>query len=82
MGSTDPKRALEIYERTLHTAESLASKEQLETFKNTYLGAISHPLIALGRMAEARRALEEQARMDATDPSTAYAMYWATSVTS
>ena len=34
---TDPKRALDLYERALATAETLVSKEQLEILRDSYL---------------------------------------------
>lgn len=52
-----PERALELYERALETARTLASKEQLAILEDSYQVAVSRPLIALGRLAEARAAL-------------------------
>jgi len=70
----DPKRALDLYERSLNTAKALASKEQFEILKSSYLQAITRPLIKLGRTAEARKALTEVDEMNsASPPSTAYA---------
>jgi len=65
---TDPKRALDLYERALASARSLASPEQFTILRDSYLTAISRPLIKLGRTAEARTALTEaleHAKIDA-----------------
>jgi tetratricopeptide (TPR) repeat protein len=55
----DPRQALELYERALTTTKALVSKEQAALVRDSYLNAISRPLIQLGRTAEARRALTE-----------------------
>jgi len=65
---SDPQRALALYDRALATAQSLASKEQLEMLRGSYLGAISRPLIQLGRTSEARKALTEALQADPADP--------------
>jgi tetratricopeptide (TPR) repeat protein len=70
---SDPKRALELYDRALATARELASKEQFEILQDSYLGAISRPLIQLGRTAEARQALTESLRRGKTDAQSPYA---------
>jgi tetratricopeptide (TPR) repeat protein len=70
--STDPERALVLYERALTTAKTLASKEQVEMLRGSYLMAVSRPLIQLGRLAEARTALTELFGMVKTDASTEY----------
>jgi tetratricopeptide (TPR) repeat protein len=57
---SDPKRALELYKRVLGMAKELASKEQYQNFEDAYLAAIIRPLIQLGRLAEARKALTEE----------------------
>jgi hypothetical protein len=57
--SSNPQRSLELYERAVKTAEALVSKEYIATIRTAYLKSISRPLIALGRTAEARRALSE-----------------------
>ena len=69
---SDPKRALELYERALGTARTLASKEQLEILRDSYLQAISRPLIRLGRFSEARRALSEVLAHGKTDADSQY----------
>jgi tetratricopeptide (TPR) repeat protein len=71
--STDPERALALYERALATAKTLASKEQLEIVHDSYLIAISRPLIRLGRTAAARRALTEALERGKTDAQSPYA---------
>lgn len=58
----DPQRALELYARALTTTEALVSKEQASLLRDSYLNAISRPLIQLGRKTEARRALTELLR--------------------
>jgi len=68
----DPKRALVLYDRALATAKTLASKEQLEILRGSYLVAISRPLIRLGRTAEARTALTEALESAKTDANAAY----------
>jgi tetratricopeptide (TPR) repeat protein len=68
---SDPTRALALYDRALGTARTLASKEQLEILTDSYLQAISRPLISLGRFDEARRALTtvlERGKTDAQSP--------------
>jgi tetratricopeptide (TPR) repeat protein len=71
---SDPKRAIDLYDRALATAQALASKEQVTIFRVAYLQAITRPLIQLGRTAEARRALSELWQVASTEPqSTAYA---------
>jgi serine/threonine protein kinase len=69
---SDPKRALSLYERALATAQALASKEQLEAQRDTYLLSISRPLIQLGRTAEARKALTEFLQRAKTDAHSLY----------
>ncbi len=64
----DPARALALYDRALAMAEALVSKEQSEMLKSAYLQAISRPLLALGRIAEARTALTEAAAMEPAGP--------------
>jgi hypothetical protein len=68
----DPKRALTLWERGLGLAKSLPSKEQYVLFEDYYLGAVSRPLIKLGRLAEARKALSEELRRLDSDPVTQY----------
>jgi tetratricopeptide (TPR) repeat protein len=68
----DPKRALGLYERALTTAQTLASKEQLEILHDSYLVAISRPLIQLRRTAEARKALTQSAEHAKTDSTSPY----------
>ena len=58
-------------ERALATAQTLASKEQLEILRGSYLIAISRPLIQLRRTVEARKALTQSlddAKTDSTSP--------------
>jgi tetratricopeptide (TPR) repeat protein len=55
--ASDPARAIELYDRALKTAQSLASKEQLQAIYEAYTVAISRPLIQLGRLGEARKVL-------------------------
>lgn len=69
----DPKRALEMYERALATAQALVSKEQLEILRDSYLIAISRPLIQLRRTAEARKVLTECLERAKTDSQSPYA---------
>jgi len=70
---SDPKRALELYDRALATARELASKAQFELLLDSYQIAICRPLIQLGRLAEARRVLTEELRRAKTDAQSAYA---------
>jgi tetratricopeptide (TPR) repeat protein len=71
---SDPTRALDLYERALATAQSLASKEQVTILRASYLMAITRPLTRLGRTAEARRALSELSKLESGEPpATAYA---------
>jgi eukaryotic-like serine/threonine-protein kinase len=71
---SDPKRALDLYERALTTAQALASQEQITILRESYLQAIVRPLTQLGRSAEARRALSELTKLESAEPpSTAYA---------
>jgi eukaryotic-like serine/threonine-protein kinase len=65
---SDPKLALNLYERALATARGLVSKEQFIQLQVPYLTAISRPLILLGRTSEARKALEEASRLDDGGP--------------
>src|SRR6185369_1838641 len=51
---SDPRRALSLYDRALATARTLASHEQIEILNDSYEQAISRPLVALGRLREAR----------------------------
>jgi eukaryotic-like serine/threonine-protein kinase len=69
---SDPKRALDLYDRALGTAKTLASKEQLEILKDSYLQAISRPLIALHRLGEAQNALGETLKRAKTDSTSQY----------
>jgi len=69
----DPQRALALYDRAFATAQTLASKEQLEMLRDAYLEAISRPLIRLGRTAEARKALTEELQRAKTDANSQYA---------
>jgi tRNA A-37 threonylcarbamoyl transferase component Bud32/tetratricopeptide (TPR) repeat protein len=72
--TSDPKRAINLYDRALATAQALASKEQVTILRASYLIAITRPLVQLGRTAEARRVLSELSRLEnAEPPSTAYA---------
>jgi len=71
--SADPERALSLYERALTTAKTLASKEQLEILRNSYLIAISRPLIKLGRIVEARKVLTEALALGKADAQSPYA---------
>ncbi len=64
---SDPKRALDLYERALKTAEALVSKETISAIRAAYLKSISRPLLALNRNAEARRALVEVMKMEQAD---------------
>ena len=68
----EPRRALDLYDRALKTAQALASKEQLEILRDSYLVAISRPLIRLGRFVEARKALEEALDRNRTDEQSLY----------
>ncbi len=68
----DPHRALALYDRALATARSLASKEQLEILRDSYLAAIGRPLIQLGRIAEARKAMTEELERAKTDEHSLY----------
>jgi tRNA A-37 threonylcarbamoyl transferase component Bud32 len=71
---SDPKRAIDLYERALATAKTLASKEQITILRGSYLIAITRPLTQLGRTAEARRALRELSKQESEEPPpTAYA---------
>jgi serine/threonine protein kinase len=69
---SDPKRALDLYNRALDTARTLASKEQLEILRDSYLQAISRPLIRLGRLSEARTAMTEVLEHSQTDADSVY----------
>ena len=69
---SDPKRALALYDRALETAKALASKEQLEILKDSYLEAISRPLMQLHRFDEARSALREALARATTDATSQY----------
>ncbi len=69
---SDPKRALNLYDRALGTAKTLASKEQLEILKDSYLQAISRPLTELHRFGEARSALSEALERGKTDATSKY----------
>jgi eukaryotic-like serine/threonine-protein kinase len=71
---SDPKRAIDLYDRALATAQALASKEQVTIFRAAYLQAITRPLIRLGRATEARRALSDLSKLESGEPpATAYA---------
>ncbi len=68
---SDPKRALRLYDQALATARELASREQLEILRDSYFIAVSRPLIRLGRLAEARKAVIttlERGKTDARSP--------------
>jgi len=69
---TDPKRALRLYDQALSIAKALASKEQLDRLRDSYLMSISRPLIQLGRTAEARKALTEELQRSETDDHSLY----------
>jgi tetratricopeptide (TPR) repeat protein len=69
---SDPKRALALYDRAFRTAKTLASKEQLEILRDSYLQAISRPFIKLHRFGEARSALSEALERAKTDSSSQY----------
>ena len=69
---SDPERALNLYKQALATAQTLASKEQLEILHDSYISAILRPLIKLGRTAEARRALSEADESDKVDAGSPY----------
>ena len=75
----DSRRALSLYDRALATAKTLASKEQLEILHGSYLVATSHPLIRLGRTAEARTALTEALEIGKTDANSRTPIVSATS---
>ena len=64
---SDPERALALYDRAFSTAKGLASNEQLKTFEDTYVVSVSRPLMKLGRLAEARKALVELLRSAESD---------------
>jgi tetratricopeptide (TPR) repeat protein len=68
----DPRRALELYDRALATAKTLASTEQLEILQGAYLQAISRPLIALHRYGDARSALGQVLERVKTDATSQY----------
>src|SRR5262249_42657037 len=68
-----PRRALDLYDRALATAKTLASKEQLEILRGSYLLAVSRPFIRLGRTVEARKALLEALAAAKTDAGSEYA---------
>lgn len=70
---SDPRRALALYARALATAEALVSTEQLAILRDSYSTAIRSPLILLGRTTEARSALTDALRQEATGPQTPYA---------
>jgi tetratricopeptide (TPR) repeat protein len=53
----DPERALRLYDKAMSTALELVSKDLVRQIQEAYWTAISRPLLALGRTAEARRAL-------------------------
>ena len=64
---SDPRRAISLYDRARATARTLASKEQLEILEDSYLQAISRPLLALGRLKEAHAALADVLQRARTD---------------
>ena len=68
----DPRRALDLYERALRTAQKLVSKEQYDDLLSAYRTAIIRPLISLGRTAEARKAWSEVLQQAAADPPKQY----------
>ena len=65
---SDPKRALDLYQRALTTATALVSKEQVKILREAYLQAISRPLVQLGRTGDARRALNDLKELEGTSP--------------
>jgi tetratricopeptide (TPR) repeat protein len=69
---SDPKRALALYERALSLSKELASKEQYQNLQDAYLIAVSLPLIQLGRLAEARKALADKLRRSESAPPVQY----------
>lgn len=71
--STDPARALLLDDKALATAKTLASSEQIDILHDSYITAISRPLIKLGRTAEARKTLLEALAADKTDEQSQYA---------
>jgi hypothetical protein len=62
-----------LYAKALATASTLASKEQLDILHDSYIIAISRPLIKLGRTAEARNALLEALEAGKVDQQSQYA---------
>jgi hypothetical protein len=68
----DPRRALDLYDRALTTARTLASKEQMAILQDSYDVAISRPLILLGRTVEARKVLIPAIERGKTDASAPY----------
>ena len=71
--SIDPRRALNLYDKALATAKTLATKEQIDILHDSYIVAISRPLIKLGRTAEARKTLLEALETAKVDGQTQYA---------
>lgn len=69
---SDPKRALELYDRALTLSKSLVSQEEAMHIRGSYLISISRPLIKLRRLTEARAALTELRKIDAAEPATLY----------
>lgn len=69
----NPQRALALYDRALATARTLASQEELEMLRDSYLTAVTRPLIRLGRIAEARKTLAEELQRARTDEHSLYA---------
>jgi len=65
---SDPKRAIDLYERVMAMGKGLAAKEQLENLRENYLVSMSRPLVRLGRTAEARKALTEYKQLTGGQP--------------
>jgi tetratricopeptide (TPR) repeat protein len=72
LSSIDPARALTLFDKALATAKTLASTEQLGMLHESYIVAVSRPLIALGRTTEARKALLEALGAEKVDDRTPY----------
>jgi tetratricopeptide (TPR) repeat protein len=68
----EPLRALDLYQRALATAKTLASPEQLAILQDSYDIAVSRPLIKLGRSAQARKPLAEAVERGKTDSKSPY----------
>jgi tetratricopeptide (TPR) repeat protein len=70
---SDPRRALDLYEQALKIARALVSQEQFDIFQSAYEGAISRPLIQLGRFAEARRVASKNLEIAKQEAQNSYA---------